>query len=100
MRIFTELLFQHGHIADVALARQLAEASTAVEAKAKAEVEVETGTGTGTEIEIEAEAEAAEQTARRAPVASAATPQQRAEHRMARRARRLVRAMTALSPFR
>ncbi|WP_311240240.1 MULTISPECIES: hypothetical protein [unclassified Xanthomonas] len=104
MRIFTELLFQHGHIADVALARQLAEADTAVEAKAKAEaeVEVEAGTGTGTEIEaeIEAQAEAAGQTARRAPVASAATPQQRAEHRMARRARRLVRAMTALSPFR
>nr|WP_238156002.1 hypothetical protein [Xanthomonas arboricola] len=96
MRIFTELLFQHGHIADVALARQLAEAGTAVEAKA----EVEAGTEIEIEAEAEAEAEAAEQTARRAPVASAATPQQHAEHRMARRARRLVRAMTALSPFR
>ncbi|MEA9589987.1 hypothetical protein VC279_22735 [Xanthomonas sp. WHRI 10064A] len=96
MRIFTELLFQHGHIADVALARQLAEASTAVEAKAKAEVEA----GTEIEIEAKAEAEAAEQTARRAPVASATAPQQHAEHHMARRARRLVRAMTALSPFR
>ncbi|UDI83220.1 hypothetical protein XCM_19520 [Xanthomonas citri pv. mangiferaeindicae] len=32
MRIFSELLFQHGHIADVALAQRLAEPDTAVEA--------------------------------------------------------------------
>ncbi|MCC5093016.1 hypothetical protein JH271_02185 [Xanthomonas campestris pv. campestris] len=74
MRIFTDLLFQHGHIADVTLAQQLAEPDTALDA--------------------------AVQAAQPASVAPDAARQQRAEHRMARRARRLVRAMTALSPFR
>ncbi|AEL05438.1 hypothetical protein [Xanthomonas campestris] len=74
MRIFTDLLFQHGHIADVTLAQQLAEPDTALDAAA--------------------------QTTQPALVAPDAACQQRAEHRMARRARRLVRAMTALSPFR
>ncbi|KEZ94735.1 hypothetical protein KWM_0121580 [Xanthomonas vasicola pv. musacearum NCPPB 2005] len=31
MRIFTELLFQHGHIADAALAQRLAEPDAALE---------------------------------------------------------------------
>ncbi|MEA9788963.1 hypothetical protein VDF90_17275 [Xanthomonas campestris pv. raphani] len=74
MRIFTDLLFQHGHIADVTLAQQLAEPDTTLDAAAQA--------------------------AQPASVAPDAARQQRAEHRMARRARRLVRAMTALSPFR
>ncbi|MDX6082279.1 hypothetical protein JH314_02235 [Xanthomonas campestris] len=74
MRIFTDLLFQHGHIADVTLAQQLAEPDTALDAAA--------------------------QTTQPALVAPDAARQQRAEQRMARRARRLVRAMTALSPFR
>lgn len=74
MRIFTDLLFQHGHIADVTLAQQLAEPDTALDAAA--------------------------QTTQPASVAPDAARQQRAEHRMAWRARRLVRAMTALSPFR
>ncbi|MEC3888029.1 hypothetical protein [Xanthomonas campestris] len=74
MRIFTDLLFQHGHIADVTLAQQLAQPDTALDAAA--------------------------QTTQPAPVAPDAARQQRAEHRMAWRARRLVRAMTALSPFR
>lgn len=82
MRIFTELLFQHGHIADVALARQLAEPEIAMD------------------VVTDASAEPAAQTAQSAPVAAEPAPRRNAEKRMARRARQLVRAMTALSPFR
>ena len=55
MRIFTDLLFQHGHIADVTLAQQLAEPDTALDAAA--------------------------QTTQPASVAPDAARQQRAEHR-------------------
>lgn len=81
MRIFTELLFQHGHIADVALARQLAEPEIAADVATDATPEPAETAQSGTE-------------------ASKAAPRRRAEKRMERRARHLVQAMTALSPFR
>ncbi|NJC39028.1 hypothetical protein GGR60_003603 [Xanthomonas arboricola] len=79
MRIFTDLLFQHGHIADVDLAQQLAEPDAAGDPAAPQAPEVPPAT--------DAEHIDTAQSARR-------------EQRMARRTRRLLRAITALSPFR
>jgi hypothetical protein len=85
MRIFTELLFQHGHIADVALAQRLAEPDTAVEPMEPVAAESVGSAATP---------------ARHVHTEAATTQQIRREPGMARLSRRLLRAMTALSPFR
>ncbi|MCC8539036.1 hypothetical protein ACDH70_15325 [Xanthomonas axonopodis pv. poinsettiicola] len=79
MRIFTDLLFQHGHIADVALARQLAEPEAVADPAVPQAPEAAAAPDAG---HIDA--------AQRA----------RREQLVARRTRRLLRAITALSPFR
>ncbi|MBV6849718.1 hypothetical protein [Xanthomonas euvesicatoria] len=86
MRIFSELLFQHGHIADVALAQRLAEPDTAVEAM-QAHTSMESP-------ESPAEPRQDVQTMTDPP------SQRRRERRMTRLSRRLLRGVTALSPFR
>ncbi|MBO9768723.1 MULTISPECIES: hypothetical protein [Xanthomonas] len=86
MRIFSELLFQHGHIADVALAQRLAESDTAVDA-----------------LQPQTSLESPESTAApRQDMQTMPDPlsQRRRERRMARLSRRLLRGVTALSPFR
>ncbi|MBV6883142.1 hypothetical protein [Xanthomonas euvesicatoria] len=86
MRIFSELLFQHGHIANVALAQRLAEPDTAVEA-----------------MQAHTSMESPESLAEpRQDVQTMTDPpsQRRRERRVARLSRRLLRGVTALSPFR
>ncbi|MBZ3000838.1 hypothetical protein P2B60_15195 [Xanthomonas perforans] len=86
MRIFSELLFQHGHIANVALDQRLAEPDTAVEAM-QGQTSMESP-------ESPAEPRQDVQTMTDPP------SQRRRERRMARLSRRLLRGVTALSPFR
>ncbi|AMV00142.1 hypothetical protein NY98_11520 [Xanthomonas citri pv. fuscans] len=84
MRIFSELLFQHGHIADVALAQRLAEPDTAVEAMQRHTSMESLGSAVPPQPNV--------QTMTDRPT--------RRERRMARLSRRLLRGVTALSPFR
>ncbi|MGV7186919.1 hypothetical protein [Xanthomonas axonopodis] len=91
MRIFTELLFQHGHIADVALAKQPGGTGhRAVEAMQRTDLNRTAGSSPRSHAQ-------AGQTMTEPPAL-----RRHAEKRMARRARRAPGcvAMTALSPFR
>ncbi|MGW8341825.1 hypothetical protein Xkhy_17865 [Xanthomonas axonopodis pv. khayae] len=86
MRIFSELLFQHGHIADAALAQRLAEPDTAVEAMQRHTAMESLGSPVRPQPNVQTMTDPPSQT--------------RCERRMARLSRRLLRGVTALSPFR
>ncbi|KGU52439.1 hypothetical protein NY99_18545 [Xanthomonas phaseoli pv. phaseoli] len=86
MRIFSELLFQHGHIADVALAQRLAEPDTAVEAMQRHTARESLGSPVRPQPNVQTMTDPPSQTRR--------------ERRMARLSQRLLRDVTALSPFR